>query len=382
MSIAHAKLSASGSHRWITCPASIRQEALVPTVDGNTSYAAEGTAAHALGEYWLKNNAPAPIGTVFKESPNYPVTDEMIDYVSQYVETVLNIVGNSTTPAHLMVEKRVDFSHVVPEGFGTCDAIVVTNNNILNIIDLKYGMGVAVDAFENTQGILYAIGAMHDYGFAFNILAVNIIIVQPRKDSISEYTITIEELREWEEKIKGYAELALSDDAPYNPSVKGCQFCKAKATCPALYDFTSKTLSTQFDDLTLTPPEQVSESQLANLIKAKPLITSYFEAVEAYLQSKLESGATVEGFKLVESRTFRAWSSSASEQDIVAILGDKAYEPPKLISPAKAEKVLGKKDAHLLDALIIKPQGKATLALADDKRKGVSAVGCESFDAI
>lgn len=373
---AHAKLSASGSHRWIYCPGSVEAEAPFPRT--SSAAADEGTAAHELAELVLTNgeHCESWIGKALPENNAHTVTQEMADYVQQYVDYVRSF------PGHHEYEQRVDFSAWVPEGFGTSDVIIL-DGTTLRIIDLKYGKGVPVYAEGNTQGILYALGAVLEYYFVTYIDRIVISIVQPRRDHIDEWELSYPELMKWGERISQAADAALQPNAQRVPGEKQCQWCAAKATCPALEKLTLDTLRADFDLLEDAPkPDRLTDSQLKKALDNKKVIMSWFDAVEQYAFSKLEKGEAFPGYKLVEGRSLRQWSDlSLAEQRLDELLKDQAWER-NLISVAKAEKALGKKRAGEIAELIVKPKGKPVIVQESDKRKplGVTASDFDQFD--
>lgn len=378
MSTAHAKLSASGSAKWSLCPGSVFAEKDFPNT--TSIFAEEGTAAHELAEIILRDDDELNLGIFSLFGVTLPesgvtVTQDMLDYVMVYVNYVKSISGE------LFVEQRVDFSHIAPDGFGTSDAIVI-NDSVMTIVDLKYGKGVRVDADNNTQGILYALGAVNDYGMLFNIKTINIVIVQPRLDHISEWSISIDELNRWGERLKQAAELTATENAPRVPGEKQCQWCKAKATCPALNKLTESTLMTSFDNLETSKPETLTDEQLRIALDNKKLILAWFDAIETIVTDRLTGGNAFNGYKLVEGRSNRAWrDEDATAKALIGVIDmDKLYIS-KLISPAQAEKELGKSRAELLEDLITKPVGAPTLVPESDKRPSVN-VSAKDFDLI
>lgn len=372
---AHAKLSASGSHRWAHCPGSIKAEEGI--ADRSSAAADEGTAAHELAELVLTGGGSCHdwINKPLIENNAHTVSQEMADYVQQYVDYVKSHSGQHE------YEQQVDFSEWVPGGFGTADALVL-GGTTLRVIDLKYGKGVQVDAFENTQGLLYALGAVSDYEYLADIEKVVICIVQPRKDSISEWEITKADLMKWGEWLSERANQALSDDAPRVPGDEQCKFCKAMATCPALMKLAHKVIATDFDNMDdVANPDTLSDEQLAEALTAKKLVLSWFDAVEQHAFGKLERGEPFPGFKLVEGRSLRQWADEAvAEQTLVELLEHDAYER-KLLSVAKAEKALGKKGASAIADLITKPRGKPVIVPESDKRPALGATE-NDFDNI
>jgi hypothetical protein len=241
---------------------------------------------------------------------------------------------------------------------------------------------VPVSAFENTQGILYALGAAADYEFLRDIQTVIIVIVQPRIDSISEWSINKEELLRWGEWLSERASAALAEDAPRVAGEKQCRFCRAKPTCAQLLRVTHEVIATDFDNLAqIANPDTLTARQLKKALDNKALIVSWFDAVEQHAFDLLDSGKSFPGYKLVAGRSLRQWADEASaEQTLVDLLAEEAYEK-KLLSVAKAEKVLGKSRAGAIADLIVKPQGRPVIVREDDKRAplGVEAGDFDEF---
>lgn len=363
----HAKLSPSSAARWMACPASVRLEADLP--DESTTFAREGTAAHELADKCLRGDLMAEhyLGTtIIAEGEEFVVGHEMADNVQIYLDYVRNLGGE------LFPEQTVDFSHVVPDGFGTSDAIVFKDDT-LHVIDLKYGKGVRVDADNNPQAMLYAVGALNEYGMIFdNIKSVVLTIVQPRLDHISEYPMTPDELNTFADDARKAAKAALAKKAKANPDEKACRFCKARGICRALAEHAYKTVAGEFADFeeaTPVSPETLTNTELAQVLGNLDAIKAWVSSVEATAQSKLEQGEELPGYKLVEGRSLRKWDDDEATQTALLEAGAELSIITKttLLSPAQIEKVLGKKHPVLL-AHSIKPQGKPTIAKASDKR--------------
>lgn len=364
---AHAKLSASGSARWLNCPGSVNAEKGVK--DKSSFFAAEGTAAHALAEHCLINNldADSQIGETFE---GFVVDSYMAEFVQSYVSYVKQFSGQH------MYEVRVDFSPWVPEGFGTCDAMIIQPDGILRVIDLKYGQGLRVDADENTQAMLYALGAYEDFGHIYDIETIEITIHQPRLDHVSEWSITANDLLTWGEEVKLKAKQCLEPNAPRNASDKACQWCKAKPTCPALKKLTEQSIITMFDDIapaTMQPADTLTDEQLKQALQHKKLITGWLDAVEAHIVDRLTDGQDFDGYKIVEGRSLRKWGD---EVGAIATLSEQYTDDDlfkkSFLSVSQAEKLIGKKSALNLSDFIVKPQGKPTLAPESDKRPAIN----------
>ncbi len=295
----HAKLSASGSARWLACTGSVKAESQFPNT--SSSYAMEGTAAHELADMCLSDGL-SPHDYINQHIAGVPVDEEMADHVAAYVAYVKSFSG-----IHFY-EVRVNFSEWIPDGFGTSDAIVIDNKtNTVHVIDLKYGKGVPVDAENNSQGMLYALGVLSEYSFIYDIDTVVIHIYQPRIKNYSSWSITATELLKWAEWAKQRAEEALQDDAPRTPSDKACQWCKAKATCKALLDHTHKIIMHDFDELDNVKPDSLTDKELKVILDNAKLIKSWLDAVESHVFDKINDGQDFDGYKLVEGRTTRAW---------------------------------------------------------------------------
>jgi hypothetical protein len=367
---AHAKLSASGSHRWLACPASVEAERGI--ADKSSPHAFEGTVAHELAEVALKSNTDADdwVGKVMPET-SVEIGQEMADYVQEYINYVRYHIPPKGYAAY---EVRVDFSDWVPEGFGTCDALIISGNT-LHVIDLKYGQGVQVSPVENSQGMLYALGAYAQCAGIVDIQKIIITIVQPRCniDVFESWEITIDQLLEWGEYAKSRALMCGLPDAEFNPGEKQCQWCKAKATCTALAAFTSDTIMNQFDDVEeLTAVNRLTDEQLGKALSAKKLINSWLDAVEDLVVERLGSGVPFDGYKLVAGKSNRQWSNDSDlEQSIYELLGEEAYTK-KLVSPAQAEKIVGKKRVSEIAEFVVKPRGRSTLARSEDPRPAVN----------
>ena len=365
MTLKHAKLSASGSSRWLNCTGSVKAESTLPNT--TSSFAIEGTTAHALADLCLNDTQLTPEQFIGQHIEGYAVDDEMIDNVAAYVAYVKSFSG------HHFYEQRVNFSEWIPDGFGTSDAIVIdTKTNTVHVIDLKYGKGLAVDAENNSQGMLYALGVLSEYSFIYDIDTVVIHIYQPRIKNYSSWSITTNELLKWAEWAKQRAEEALQDDAPRTPSDKACQWCKAKATCKALLDHTHKIIMHDFDELDDIKPDSLTDKELKVIQDNAKLIKSWLDAVESHIFDMLNRGQSFDGYKLVEGRSTRSW---ISEDETAKVLSEKLSADElftqKLISPAQAEKLL-KTQKSLLDGLVNKSEGKPTLVPSCDKRPSLN----------
>ena len=375
---AHAKLSASGAHRWLACPGSVAAEQAMPR-GASSPYADEGSKAHELAEAALAHggNCYAFEGRYLEQYNASPVEREMCDYVQEYVDFVRGLGGEQE------YEQRVSYEQWVPGGFGTADVIAYTDRT-LYVCDLKYGKGIRVDAERNPQGMLYALGALAERDGIEPVDRVVVVIHQPRLDHISEWETTPEEIYQWADWVSERAALALSGDAERVPGESQCRWCAAQPTCPALRDHTQRIVMRDFEDMDGAPaPDKLSDEQLRVVMDNKALIAGWLDAVEKHITERLTAGESFGGYKLVEGRSVRRWTDEQQAERVLSdSLGNDAFER-KLLPPAKAEKALGKAKAKDLQALIVKPAGKPVLAPEHDKRKAISGKICPSeFDSI
>lgn len=368
----HAKLSASGSSKWINCPGSIEAESKI--IKKQSVYAEEGTLAHELADTCLKKRVDAStfIGkTISVESDgkvlSTVVDKEMAKFVQEYIDYVLSF---ETKNSQLYTEDKVDFSNIAPDGFGTMDsAILDYDTGVCHIFDLKYGQGVEVSAIENTQGQLYALGFYNELKCLDVIKSFVIHIVQPRKWNFSEWEISLKDLVAFGEFAKKKAQEALTPGAKRVPGYKQCEFCSAKASCTALDKFTQEIISADFDNLDEVDSESVTDERVKLILDNKQLIQSFLSAVETRAFERLVSGEKIPGYKIVEGKSNRKWIDDA-EAKLIEKLGDEAFEK-SLIGITAAEKKLNKKEVN---DLTYKPQGRLTLAPESDKRPAVTSV--------
>lgn len=362
----HALLSASGAHRWMSCPASVKEESSVKRVEMSSPYAEEGTLAHALAEHCLVSDL-SPLAFHGVDFQGQTIGYEMAQYIQGYCDYINAIEGEKH------YELRLSFDSYVPGGFGTADCIVIEGDT-LHVIDLKYGKGVSVDAVENPQLMLYGVGAYLRFRDARDIKRVQLHIYQPRASNVTWWGCDVKKLLEFARSARAKAALALSDNAPHNPSEKACLWCKAKATCKGLDKHIIKVLSKDFDELPDDKPESMSDDRISEILANRKLITDWLSAVEDYAKEKLLSGQTVTGWKLVEGRSLRAWKDEALVvETLTAVAQDGDIYERKLISPTKAEKLLGKKIMRELEHLIVKPSGQPTLVHESDKRPAITS---------
>lgn len=373
---AHALLSASGSARWINCTPSPLLEEQYP--DNDSEAAAEGTAAHELAEYKLR----VLKGSKFQQRPTSKWdSEEMESHTDDYADHVMATLAHAqeTSPAAtLLIEHRLDFSHLVPEGFGTGDAIIIADDT-MTIIDLKYGKGVEVSAEANPQMRLYALGALHQFGMIYDIKRVKMVIFQPRLHNTSIDETDAAELIDWgNEVVKPTAAIAMQGGGELTPG-DWCQFCKHAPACPALAKQYFDVVPMADQQPAAPDPQTLSDDQIANIVKWSGDLKKWLTAVEKHALDEASNGKTYPGLKLVEGRSVRKYTDEEAVAKKVEGLGHEPYEK-KLLGITAMTKLLGKKQFDTeLGELLHKPEGKPTLVPESDKRQALQPKTADSF---
>ena len=383
MPSSHALLSPSSAHRWLNCTASPRLEEHFP--DEGSDYAREGTLAHAYCAKRLKEYLGLPTDEEDAEIDEYADyhTGEMAEYVDTYYTIVLekyNEALKRTADAKLLVEVQLDFSDVIPESFGTSDAVIIADDE-MEVIDFKYGKGVKVSATENPQMMIYALGAYNAYSDEYNIKKVRMTIVQPRLDNLSEYELSVRKLKKWtKDVLKPRARAAFDGKGEQMPG-DWCRFCKCKGQCCAIAKKSIET-ATRFESLDLISNDEMAHEILPYL----SVIRTWLEAVEKFALQRAVEGTTFDGYKVVAGRSIRkivnpdAVMATLDEQGFRA---DDYLKPSELRSIGDLEKLVGKKRfAELCGGFIDKPQGKPTLVTIDDKREPYNAAAADFQDFV
>lgn len=372
----HAILSASGASRWLNCPPSARLEEAVE--DTTSDYAREGTLAHEFADIGLRY-AIGTLDTKQYESLAEALRSEdlydpeMEDEVDKYVTYVLEeyqMAKKRPSGAIILVEEKVDFSYYVEDGFGTNDASIIADR-VLEIVDLKYGKGVKVEAEDNSQLKLYALGALLKYDLCYDIDKVKMTIFQPRLDHISSWEITVEELYHWgEATVRPTAELAYNGEG-LQKAGEHCRWCKVKARCGTLASYNTKLAKMEFKD-----PHLLTDAQLLMVYEQSGLLVDWANAVGDYILKEAVNGKAWPGYKLVEGRSNRKWTN---EQEVIKTLKEKGYSDEQIINMklkgiGDIEKLVGKKEfPDVLGTLVEKPEGKPTLVSEKDKRPALGS---------
>lgn len=378
----HALLSASSAARWLACPPSARLEQKFRETCGNPEssvYADEGTLAHEFGELrlrWLTNR----IGSVDYASALEKLRshdlyseeiEEQIEKYANYIMEAFEAAKTVVPDPILFIEEKLDFSHLVEDGFGTGDAGIIADGT-MEIIDLKYGKGIKVEACENPQLKLYAIGALRNYEMMYDIHTVRLTIVQPRIDNTVSWEISVKDLYKWAEEVvrptasKAYVGQGLQRAGDH------CKFCLVKAMCNTLAQKNTALAKHEFKD-----PQLLSDKQLIDIYKQIPMLIDWANSVGEFLLHKATSGEKVEGYKLVEGQSRRRWVDESEVQAKLKEEGypEDSYNTTKLKGISDIEKLVGKKAfPTMFEGMVIKPQGNPILVPEGDPRPEYKSV--------
>ena len=357
----HATLSASSSYRWLNCPPSVR--ICENYADVTTDYALEGTDAHALCEYQLKQSLGIPAEDPIENLTWYNA--EMEGCAAGYAAYVMELLEDAKKTCAdpvVMIEQRVDFSRWVKDGFGTADCILIADG-VLHIVDYKHGKGVEVSAEKNPQMMLYALGALEIFDGIYDIETVRMTIYQPRLSNISIFEMSKDALFEWANtELTQKAQLAYEGKGDFH-SGEWCRFCKAKAECRERAKANLELAKYEF-----TEPPLLGDAEIADILGKLDGLTSWAADVKEYALQQAIGGKKWPGWKLVEGRSNRKYRSDADVADVVAHAGFDPYEH-KVRGITAMQMLLGRsRFEELLSPYIEKPQGKPTLVPESDKR--------------
>ncbi|EIJ7591282.1 DUF2800 domain-containing protein [Listeria monocytogenes] len=373
----HAKLSASGSSRWLNCTPSIALEAKFPEQKNGGVFAQEGTLAHSFAELLLQkfngDVAKAEYARKLNRLKKNSLYDaSMIDHVEVYTTIVIEKFQEAHAAdknAVLSIEQQLDYSEYARGGFGTGDAVIV-GNGVVEIIDLKYGKGVPVSAKENSQLMLYGLGAYNAFELDYDLHTVRMTIVQPRLDDVTEFEMEVSDLLDWAENVvKPAALLADAGKGELNPG-PWCKFCRARSICKARAEANLALTSYDFKD-----PRLLQPSEIAKVLGQVAELKSWVEDVKSFALKEAESrGIEFPGWKLVEGRSNRRYADAEMVQAMMELEGYSEEEllSKKLISLTDMEKLIGKKQVSaILGDLIEKPAGKPALVVETDRRQAL-----------
>lgn len=382
----HSFLPASSAGRWMPCPGSAYIATLYP--EKTSANAEEGTLAHELAAYEIDNRDTDHKDAAYKKGrtaikkkvdafyKDHPELDESFTTMSKALEPYIDYVIaryqealDGDASAVLMTEQRVEFGEYVQGGFGTSDVVIIGGGRA-TVIDLKYGKGVPVSAINNPQIRLYAIGAVNAFDLVYDFDEVAVVIYQPRLDSVTEEVLTVDALKAWAaDEVKPAADLALSDNPPYNPG-PWCHnyFCPAAGSCKARAK--AALAAEEFSD---RDPALLSDEELSDALTRAELLASWVKDLQAFALSEALDGAEIPGWKVVEGRANRKYKDegAVAAAAIEAGYAEAMIYEKKLLTLSAMEKLMGKKQFHEVmetSGLVYKPQGSPTLAPETDKR--------------
>ncbi len=366
----HAYLSASASHRWLACPPSAKLCANIP--DQASEYAQHGTDCHELCAYLVEKALGREVidpteNLTYYDAEMQNCAEEYRNYVLEQIEATKEFCKNP----QVMIEQRLDFSRWVENGFGTGDCVIVADE-VLQIIDYKHGLGVLVSAGDdehggNSQMMCYALGALEVFGDIYDINQIKMTIFQPRRENISTYTISRDDLLKWaNEVLAPTAQLAYVGEGEFKAG-DHCTFCKVKATCRKRAEYNLELAKYDFE-----MPATLDDTEIAAILEKVDEMISWGNDIKDYALKQAQSGVHFEGWKVVEGRSNRKYTD---EEAVAFKVKDAGFDPyeKKLLGVTAMSTLLGKKKfEELLGGLIYKPPGKPALVPESDKRPAMN----------
>ena len=366
----HAYLSASASHRWLACPPSAKLCANI--LDQASEYAQQGTDCHELCAYLVEKALGREVidpteNLTYYDAEMQNCAEEYRNYVLEQIEAAKKFCKDP----QVMIEQRLDFSRWVENGFGTGDCVIVADE-VLQIIDYKHGLGVLVSAGDdehggNSQMMCYALGALEVFGDIYDINQIKMTIFQPRRENISTYTISRDNLLKWaNEVLAPTAQLAYVGEGEFKAG-DHCTFCKVKATCRKRAEYNLELAKYDFE-----MPATLDDTEIAAILEKVDEMISWGNDIKEYALQQAQSGVHFEGWKVVEGRSNRKYTDEAAVAFAVKDAGFDPYEK-KLLGVTAMSTLLGKKKfEELLGGLIYKPPGKPALVPESDKRPAMN----------
>lgn len=360
----HALLSASSAYKWLEHPPISRLEEVARDdygVDDTNEAAEEGTAAHALAEFKLRQ--------ALGETMNRPMSayqdEDMETFTDDYSQFIQELIQEHDYQ-EVLIEQRLDFSNYVPDGFGTGDCVLVKDNKI-HVIDFKYGR-YFVQAESNPQMMLYGLGALNMFDGIYDIQEVFMTIYQPRIGNITTWVIDKDTLLEWANKeLKPKAQLAYEGKGDLNPG-PWLKLTKLKAISK---DRANHLLELRKYDL--KEAHLLTDSEIEDILANVDELVDWAKSVKDYVeQQAIQHHKQWHGFKLVESRTRRQYSDEAKVIERAKANQLDIFEQ-KVLPITKLEKKFGKKQVtDTFGDLITKPTGKPTLVAKIDSRPALN----------
>ena len=374
----HAFLSASSSHRWLACPPSALLCA--KEADQSSAYAKQGSDAHELCEYLLLkalgHDPPDPTENLdYYDAEMLSCAEGYRDFVMEQVEEARKL---SADPL-ICVEQRLDYSRWVENGFGTGDCVIVADD-LLHVIDYKYGLGVLVsasgdDGTGNSQLKCYALGALDTFGDLYGIRRVKLSIYQPRRENVDTFEMPVEDLLRWaDDVLSPTAKLAFTGDGEFCAG-DHCVFCKVKATCRARTDYNMELAKYEFEK-----PAMLDDEEIAAILPMIDSLVSWATDIKEFALQQALFGTVYEGYKVVEGRSNRKYSD---ETAVARIVQEAGYDPfeKKLLGVTAMQRQLGKKRfQELLGGFLYKPPGKPVLVPTSDSRPEMNTAANDFID--
>lgn len=380
---AHALLSASGADRWLNCTPSPRLEEGFK--NESSSFAEEGTLAHEFAELNLKKYLGRIDAKDFKKqfaelSKSKYFCVEMLDFVNVHVDYALQqfaAAQKQDKHAVLLIEERVDITHLIEEGFGTCDVILIASG-VMEVIDLKYGLGVRVSAEDNSQLKLYASGALEKYDLKYDIHTVILTVTQPRMDSISSissWEISAENLVEWGEQTVKPTALIAYEGTGEQKTGDWCKFCKASPKCAAQHALALEAAKEAF-----TEPQLLNDEQLTEVYSKIDAVSKWFSSVQSFMYAEAMAGKKWEGLKLVDGQNRRGWSDEEAARELLAgNYKTEEFTNVKMKGIGEIEKLVGKKNFPIMFVEVLENK-KTSPSLVPETDKRPAMVQEDYFD--
>ena len=367
----HARLSPSSSARWLSCTSSV--EASEKYENKGNSASIWGTNVHYLGEQMLKGENIEVGQEHTEQGVEFVVDEEMLQCAEEYADYVNSFINDKSV---VLIEEQFNLDFISKGQFGTSDATVL-NDTHLHVMDLKTGHGIVM-AENNSQLMLYALGALHELEDIYDIETVTLHIVQTRAGHIDTWELNVKALKLFEMIAITQAEAIINGDVEFNPSEKACKWCAHQTNCEALKAHVEHVVTGAFDDLEDIDGQAdlIDVSHIKKILDNKDLILSFIKAVEARSLELMQEGTTIDGYKLVESKTNRKWKDEAEVAKYLnrKVKADELWVK-KMIPMTKILKL--RPNDKKLQEMLIKPEGKPVIAPMSDKRKAISNVADE-----